>query len=129
MWLSIDEKDARPIYQQIIGQVRSQVAGGALKAGDELPSVRELAGTLGINMHTVRSAYLKLRDQGIISLRLGRRARVTAESQRSENAQTALDWQKRMRETVTDALLSGASADDIRRAVERELGQSAKKAR
>ena len=61
MWLSINEDDARPLYLQIVEQIRGQVAGGGLKEGDELPSVRELADSLGINMHTVRSAYLKLR--------------------------------------------------------------------
>jgi GntR family transcriptional regulator len=121
MWLSINEQDSQPIYQQIVNQVRQQVAAGSLKAGDELPSVRELAESLGVNMHTVRSAYLKLRDQGIINLRLGRRARVTALSQRSGNAQSTADWQKRVRETVADALLAGASANDIRREVERQL--------
>lgn len=124
MWLSIDEKDAQPIYQQIINQVRHQVAGGALKGGDELPSVREMAQTLGVNMHTVRSAYLKLRDLGIINLRLGRRATITAVAQRSENVQAARDWQKQIHEAVTDAWLAGASAEDIRRAVGRELDKS-----
>lgn len=76
MLLSINEKDSRPIYLQIIGQVKEQVSSGSLHPGDELPSVRELADSLGINMHTVRNAYLKLRDQGIINLRLGRKARI-----------------------------------------------------
>ncbi len=63
MWLSINERDSKPIYLQIINQVKEQVSSGALKTGDELPSVRELADSLSINMHTVRAAYLKLRDQ------------------------------------------------------------------
>ena len=52
MLLSINEKDSRPIYLQIIGQIKEQVSNGTLKSGDELPSVRELANSLGINMHT-----------------------------------------------------------------------------
>ncbi len=127
MWFSISEDNPEPIYQQIVQQVRQQVAGGALKAGDELPSVRELAESLGVNMHTVRSAYLKLRDQGIINLHLGRRAKIAAMSQRSESQQPAFDWQKGVREAVTDALLSGVSASDIRSAVEQQLGTASKK--
>ncbi len=67
MLLTIDENDNRPIYLQIMAQIREQVGNGTLKAGDELPSVREVADSLNINMHTVRSAYLKLRDQGVIT--------------------------------------------------------------
>ncbi len=67
MWLSIDVSDSKPIYLQIISQIKEQVRKGDLKPGDELPSVRELADTLKINMHTVRSAYLKLQDQGILN--------------------------------------------------------------
>jgi GntR family transcriptional regulator len=127
MWFSISEDNPEPIYQQIVQQVRQQVAGGALKAGDELPSVRELAESLGVNMHTVRSAYLKLRDQGIITLHLGRRAKIAAMSQRPESTHSAFDWQKGIREAVTDALLSGASEKDIRGAVEQQLESAAKK--
>jgi GntR family transcriptional regulator len=127
MWFSINEQDSQPIYQQIVQQVRQQVAGGQLKEGEELPSVRELADSLGVNMHTVRSAYLKLRDQGIINLHLGRRAKIAAISQRPESPQSAFDWQKGIREAVTDALLSGASEKDIRGAVEQQLESAAKK--
>ncbi len=117
MWFSVNEQDSQPIYQQIIAQVRRQVASGAVKPGDELPSVRELAETLGVNMHTVRAAYLKLRDQGIISLRLGRRARIAALPPPGE----AGGWRAQLAEAITDALLSGAAVADIRRAVEAEL--------
>ena len=123
MLLSIDEKDSRPIYQQLVSQVREQVSKGILKPGDELPSVRELAESLGVNMHTVRSAYLRLRDQGIISLRLGRRARITGRP-----AVTALedkaDLEARFRELVADARLAGLSPEDIRNIIEKLLKES-----
>jgi GntR family transcriptional regulator len=127
MWFSISEDNPEPIYQQIVQQVRQQVAGGALKEGEELPSVRELAESLGVNMHTVRSAYLKLRDQGIINLHLGRRAKIAAMSQRPESLPSAFDWRKGIREAVTDALLSGASEQEIRLAGEKQLGSLEKK--
>ncbi len=76
MLLSINENDNRPIYLQIIGKIKEQRDNGTLQPGEELPSVREVADSLSINMYTVRSAYLKLRDQGIINLYLGRRARI-----------------------------------------------------
>jgi len=65
MFLSINQHDNRPLYLQIIIQIKEQVGNGTLKPGDELPSVREVADSLGINLHTVRSAYLKLRDRAL----------------------------------------------------------------
>lgn len=120
MLISINEKDSRPIYLQIIGQIKEQVSNGSLKPGDELPSVRELADSLGINMHTVRSAYLKLRDQGIINLRLGRKARI-ARRQETFHAATGVDIGERLKELIVDALLSGLSPDNFRELVDRQL--------
>jgi DNA-binding transcriptional regulator YhcF (GntR family) len=121
MWLTINEQDPRPIYLQIIGQVREQVRSGRLKPGDELPSVRELADTLGINMHTVRSAYLKLRDQGIINLRLGRRATIAKAHQPVKNAEAEAELQFRLEEWMTDASLMGLTSDQIKQMVEKQL--------
>jgi len=113
MLITIDEKDSRPLYRQIISQVREQVRNGLLKPGEELPSVRELADSLGVNMHTVRNAYLKLREQGIINLRLGRKARIA-------NFQTLLDYSEieaglkdRLKDIVNEALTMGLSQEDI----------------
>jgi GntR family transcriptional regulator len=121
MLLSIDDKDNRPIYIQIIGQIKEQVSDGTLKPGDELPSVRELAESLGINMHTVRSAYLKLRDQGIINLRLGRRARIASMRTPEPDAELMADIAARFKELITDALLMGMSPDNLQKLVEQQL--------
>jgi GntR family transcriptional regulator len=123
MWLSIDEKDHRPLYLQIINQIKEQVNQGTLKPGDELPSVRELADSLGINLHTVRGAYLKLRDQGIINLRLGRRARIADFISATGNADTRAGLDQRIKEIITDAQLMGFSPDDIRDMMNRQLNK------
>jgi DNA-binding transcriptional regulator YhcF (GntR family) len=121
MLISIDEKDNRPIYLQIIGQIKEQVGDGTLKPGDELPSVRELADSLGVNMHTVRSAYLKLRDQGIINLRLGRRAKIARMRIPEPDAETKADIAARFKELITDALLMGMSPDNLQKLVEQQI--------
>jgi GntR family transcriptional regulator len=122
MWISIDEQDSRPIYLQIIYQIKQQIRQGTLKPGEELPSVRELARILGINMHTTRSAYLKLEEQKIISLRPGRRAIVNRLMTASDK-QTQADLRTHIKEMVTDALLAGLSVDNIRQIVGSELEQ------
>ena len=76
MFFYLDENDNRPIYQQLAAQVKMMIMRGELKPGDELPSVRDVSENLAINLHTVHSAYRKLREEGIINLRLGRRATV-----------------------------------------------------
>jgi len=113
MWLSIDNKSDRPIYLQIVLQIKEQVRKGDLKAGDELPSVRELADSLGINMHTVRFAYLRLRDQGILNLRLGRRATINKIITPSNKAGVESEIRGRLDEITTDALLMGLSPSDL----------------
>jgi len=121
MWLSINEKDNRPIYLQIINQVKEQVGNGTLKPGAELPSVRELAQSLGINLHTVRSAYLKLRDQGIIELRLGRKARIAhlPAPLNRRDAETRL--KQSIKELVTEAQLTGLSRERLHRLIDQQM--------
>ena len=123
MWLSINEKDSRPIYLQIINQIKEQVGKGTLKPGEELPSVRELADSLGINMHTVRGAYLKLRDQGVINLRLGRRARIAILPQPPGNVDAQARLATKIQEIITDAYLMGISHDDLKKLIDKQLEQ------
>lgn len=120
MLLSIDEKDERPIYLQLANQIKEQVNQGILRPGDELPSVRDVAQSLGINLHTVRSAYSRLRDEGLVDLRLGRKARITREPPVAEK-KTGESIKSHFRELITDALLKGLSPDDIRRLVNEVL--------
>jgi GntR family transcriptional regulator len=121
MLITIDEKDSRPLYLQITGQVKEQVRKGILRPGDELPSVRELAESLEINMHTVRGAYLKLRDQGIITMRLGRKARIAVPDRQENTPEMEKDITFRLNEIITDALLMGYKPADIRSLVEQQI--------
>ena len=114
MLLSINDQDPRPVYVQIVNQVKDQIRKGFLKPGDEVPSVRELAASLGINMHTVRRAYGVLRDQKILTFRLGQQAKVAklrSEPASSEEVSTAIG--ERLQELITEAFLLGLSPDDF----------------
>ncbi len=62
----IDTKSLVPIYTQLIYQIKHAILMGEFIPGDELPSVRSLAGDIGINLHTVNKAYKLLADEGIV---------------------------------------------------------------
>ena len=68
MLLKIDFESDTPIYVQLKNQIIEGMAKGELKPGDSLPSVRQLAEDIGINMHTVNKAYALLKDDGFVSL-------------------------------------------------------------
>jgi len=89
-----------PIYRQLVAQVRRCIAGGQLKAGDELPSVRELAQSLAVNPMTVSKAFGLLEAEGLLTRRRGL-AMVVAEQHR--RAQPSADRVELLRPTLERA--------------------------
>ena len=92
MLIGVDLLSEEPIYQQIRSQIVHGIATGELVAGDSLPSVRSLAGDLGVNMHTVNKAYALLRDEGYVVMKrrsgavvADRAAKVSPETRRRTN--------------------------------------------
>src|SRR5215211_2260381 len=77
LMLQIDFRSGLPIYTQIVNQVQTQVAGGILKPGDQLPTVRALAEELRVNFNTVARAYRILDEARIISTQQGRGTYIT----------------------------------------------------
>jgi GntR family transcriptional regulator len=70
--LLISAADARPMYVQIVEQVRRLVAAGAWPAGHEIPSIRQLAIDLRVSVITVKRAYLELEREGVIVTQQGK---------------------------------------------------------
>lgn len=68
MYLRIDFESDMPIYTQLRNQIVQGIASGQLKEGEELPSVRQMAEDIGINMHTVNKTYNLLKQEGFIKL-------------------------------------------------------------
>ena len=77
MLIRIDPSSGVPLFDQLAGSIRASAIAGTLALGERLPSARELAASLDINVHTVLRAYQLLRDEGLIKLRPGRGAIVT----------------------------------------------------
>ena len=71
MLIDIDADDSRPVFQQIVDEVRRAVAVGQLKKDDPLPAVRTLAAELKVNANTVQHAYRTLERDGVVYVRRG----------------------------------------------------------
>ena len=66
MVFQIDFKTGKPVYLQLVDQIRYAAASGALRPGEPLPSIRPLAEELRINRNTIAKAYAELESQGVI---------------------------------------------------------------
>jgi GntR family transcriptional regulator len=77
MLIRVDPTREEPVFSQLASSVRADIVAGRTRPGDRLPSAREVAASLGVNLHTVLHAYQELRDEGLIDMRRGRGAIVT----------------------------------------------------
>ena len=121
MLVSIDEGNRQPIYLQIVRQIKEQILVGELMPGDELPSVRELGDALGISLHTARSAYQVLAEEGLLRVRLGKKARIAALAPAVNALPLVDEYTLRVRELVVDGLLQGWSADELHQILDQEI--------
>jgi GntR family transcriptional regulator len=99
-FVQINTGSPEPIYRQLIEQVRRRVAAGQLKAGDEIPSVRELAQALAVHPMTISKAYSLLEADGVLERRRGLSMVVAAQHQ---GARPTADRIELLRPTLTQA--------------------------
>jgi len=77
MLIRIDPGSSVPLFEQLAASVRAEIVRGSVVPGERLPSARDLAESLELNVHTVLRGYQVVRDEGLIELRRGRGAVVT----------------------------------------------------
>ena len=99
MYLEIDFNSDEAIYVQLMNQIIMGIATSRLQEGDPLPSVRQLADTIGINMHTVNKAYSLLRQEGFVTIDRRRGAiiaidvdKMKALEEMKQNLTVAMAW-------------------------------------
>ena len=80
MRFELNFKSGKPVYLQVVDQVKAAVASGAAQAGDTLPSIRPLAEELRVNRNTVAKAYTELERQGVIDTAAGKGCFISAGS-------------------------------------------------
>ena len=99
MMIEIDFQSDEAIYMQLRNQIILGIATSVLREGDALPSVRQLAGDIGINMHTVNKAYALLRQEGFVTIDRRKGAvisidadKVRAMEEMKQNLTVAMAW-------------------------------------
>lgn len=126
MLLRVDPLSPEPIFEQVVFQVKAAVARGVLKAGDKLPSVRELAKDVAINPNTVARAYQALEGQGVIVRKQGSGCFVTGETSALRKDERRRKLEALLHRAVTEAFHLGFEAREVREETDRQLrGQSA----
>lgn len=100
MLVNLDPRDGRPLYLQIMDEVRRALVVGTLRPEDPLPSVRELASELVVNPRTVLQAYRELEREGVVYVRRGQGTFVSPGVHTGDHERRAL-----ARETAKRALL------------------------
>jgi GntR family transcriptional regulator len=112
--VSIDPRDATPIYAQLERGLRAAIATRRLRPGDQLPTVRQLAVELQVNANTVARVYAELERAGVIETKRGVGSFISATP---EQARPRRDRDRRLRAFVTrllaDAESAGFSLEDV----------------
>lgn len=123
MLQSVDPDDPRPLYSQIIGMICLALAAGNLKPGDRLPSTRELARALKINLNTSARTYKDMAALGLILSRRGVGMFITEEApvRGREISRETID--RSLQKSLSDARKMGLTDTEILSQVKRFLSE------
>ncbi|MGA9938045.1 MAG: GntR family transcriptional regulator [Candidatus Acidiferrales bacterium] len=105
--LRVDLASARPVYEQIVSGIRALLVSGAFDAGQQLPTVRQLAVDLGVHHNTVAEAYRVLADEGWLDLRRGRGAVVVERQGPKPTPEARQGFVRRLEELIAKAIADG----------------------
>ena len=118
MLVTLDPRDARPLYLQIMDEVRRAIVVGSLQPDDPLPSVRELAGELVVNPRTVLQAYQELEREGVVYVQRGQGTFVSPTARRGGGERRNL-LVAVARRALLDARRNGLGAEDLVMAIQK----------
>jgi len=113
MYLSLDSHSGAPIYLQIKEQMRLAVATGAIRAGEQLPTVRDLAAELRINPNTIARVYRELQAEGLLVSRQGSGTFVTDDALALVDEQTPDLVRQKMRGVIALGMSLGVPLERL----------------
>ena len=116
MVIEIDFNSNEAIYVQLCNQIIMGIATSQFREGEQLPSVRQLAEMVGINMHTVNKAYSILQQEGFVKIDRRRGAIIAIDLNKLEALDEALDM---LSVVLARAMCKGVTRDEIHTLVDR----------
>jgi len=119
--LQLDPRSGVPVYRQLMDQFKYYIAGGTLRTGDQLPSIRELALALSVNPTTVVKAYTELEREGVIAMRHGKGAFVAECAQVLNAEQKEIAVRRSARHLAVEASQMDVGSTRVVRIVREEL--------
>lgn len=129
MLIRIDPVSPEPLFEQVVFAVKSAVARGTARAGEKLPSVRELARDLVINPNTVVRAYEVLERDGVVVRRQGAGVFLTGSGSDLAAAERKKQLHDLLRRAVTEAFHLGFTAEEVERVLQQCLDETEIKTR
>jgi GntR family transcriptional regulator len=121
MKISIDIDDPAPPFAQLIAQVKAAIQSGRLRPGEPLPSMRQLANDLALNLKTVAKAYRLLERDAVIQTRGYRGSFVHADAKANSRVDVSELAHERLHETVAELRAEGVTDSEIRNAFNRAM--------
>jgi GntR family transcriptional regulator len=121
MLFRVNPAGGQPLYLQLMQQVRLAVETGVLKDGDVMPGIRTLAEELAISHNTIAKAYTELAHEGLLELRHGSGAYITAKKRVQSRAEHLRVAQERVQQLIVELRRAGLTDDEILRLCEAEL--------
>lgn len=113
---------SKPLYEQVLNQIRSSIAKGEIALGEKIPSVRELAQALKITPNTVMRAYQELERDQLTETRRGQGTFITSNAEAVASVRTSLA-EEAIQEFLTKMYSIGFTLDDIQHLLTHEGGR------
>lgn len=110
--MEIDTESLVPIYSQLIFQIKRAIVLGNLKEGQSMPSVRSLAGDIGVNLHTINKAYKLLVDEGVL-VQEKKGFKVSEKKVIQTSVENCQQIQQKIDELLIDSLIFGIDLDTL----------------
>jgi len=109
----LDLNNGMPVYRQIMDQVRGAIASGAVTAGDQLPTVRQLAVDLQVNPNTIVRAYRELEFGGLIETQQGTGTFISAQKMKRPDAERERQLAQIVGDCMARAGAAGFTVDEL----------------
>lgn len=123
MNVKIDITSNTPFYQQLTQQLLLAIVTGNLQCGDQLPSIRDLAGQTNLNLHTVHKSYKELQKKGIISIKPRSKAFVINEISTEVQEANLPQIAEKLRQIIIEAYVLGLGEQQVKQLFQEGVGK------